>query len=156
MAQGNVPVDGVGRTRLHLTIGVTAHRDLVAAEIPRLRAECRGFFEELQRAFPHLPLRVISALATGGDQLAAEEALRLGIEVMVPLPLPQAEYEHDFEDAEALAHFRELLARSRQRTLPMAPGNTPEAVRERGPARNRQYAQLGMILLHANDTASKR
>ena len=146
MAQGNVPVDAIARTRLHLNIGVTAHRDLVEAEIPRLRAECRAFFVELQRAFPFLPLRVISALASGGDQLVAEEALRLGIEVMVPLPLPQAEYERDFDNALVLAHFRELLGKSRQRTLPMAPGNTVETVRERGPARNRQYAQLGMFV----------
>ena len=146
MTQQRLPVDGVGRTRLHLNIGVTAHRDLVEAEIPRLRAECRSFFVELQRTFPSLPLRLISALAKGGDQLAAEEALRLGIEVMVPLPLPQAEYERDFHDAQALAHFRELLGKARQRTLPLAPGNTPESVRERGPARNRQYAQLGMFV----------
>ena len=146
MAQEQLPTDGVGPTRLHLNIGVTAHRDLVEAEIPRLRAECRAFFEELQRTFPFLPLRLISALATGGDQIAAEEALRLGIEVVAPLPLPQAEYEHDFHDARALAHFRELLAATRPRTLPMAPGNTLETVRERGPARNRQYAQLGMFV----------
>jgi hypothetical protein len=139
-------VGGVGRTRLYLTIGVTAHRDLVAADIPRLRAQCRGFFESLRAEFPDLPLRLISALAAGGDQLAAEEALALGIEVVVPLPLPQAEYEHDFHGAPALAHFRELLARTRPRTLPLAPGNRLDAVHERGPARNRQYAQLGMFV----------
>ncbi|MFT3898021.1 MAG: hypothetical protein QM719_10080 [Thermomonas sp.] len=145
MAQDDAPVDGAG-TRLYLNIGVTAHRDLVDAETPRLRAQCRDFFAGLQHAFPSLPLRLISALASGGDQLAAEEALALGIEVIVPLPLPQAEYEHDFHEAHALAHFRELLARTRQRTLPLAPGNTLGAVRARGPARNRQYAQLGMFV----------
>ena len=146
MAQHDVTAGERGRTRLHLNIGVAAHRDLVDAELPSLRSECRSFFEGLQRAFPELPLHLISALATGGDQLAAEEALELGIEVMVPLPLPQAEYEHDFHDAHALAHFRELLSRARQRTLPLAPGNTLAAVRQRGPARNRQYAQLGMFV----------
>lgn len=140
------PVDRLDRARLYLNIGVAAHRDLVDAEIPRLRAQCREFFEGLRREFPSLPLRLISALASGGDQLAAAEALALGIEVIVPLPLPQAEYEHDFPDAQALAHFRSLLARTRQRTLPLAPGNTLGAVRVRGPARNRQYAQLGMFV----------
>ena len=146
MAQEHVPSGGIARTPLYLNIGVTAHRDLVEAELPRLRAQCRGIFESLQRAFPALPLRLISALASGGDQLAAEEALALGIEVVVPLPLPQAEYERDFQDPQALAHFRQLLAKARLRTLPLAPGNTPGAVRERGPARNRQYAQLGMFV----------
>ena len=88
--------------RIHLNIGVTAHRDLVDAEPPRLRAEVRAFLAGLQRDYPDLPLRVISALASGGDQLVAEEALALGIELVVPLPLPQAAYEDDFEDALAI------------------------------------------------------
>ena len=32
------------RARLYLNIGVTAHRDLVEAEIPHLRGQCRSFF----------------------------------------------------------------------------------------------------------------
>lgn len=131
---------------VHLNIGVTAHRDLVEAEIPRLRAEVRGFLLALRAAFPDLPLRLVSALAAGGDQLVAEEALALGVDLVVPLPLPQAEYERDFEDAATLARFRALLARARVRTLPLAPGNTREAVRGRGHARNLQYAQLGMFV----------
>ena len=35
--------------RIHLNIGVTAHRDLVDADIPRLRAEVRAFLAGLQR-----------------------------------------------------------------------------------------------------------
>lgn len=137
---------GRGPARLRLNIGVTAHRDLVAGEIPRMRAEVRAFLQRLQAAYTELPLQLISALATGGDQLVAEEALALGIELVVPLPLPQADYEDDFEDEASLACFRALLARARVRTLPLAPGNTPGAVQVRGPARNLQYAQLGMFI----------
>ncbi|MEO5629708.1 MAG: hypothetical protein ABIQ62_08075 [Thermomonas sp.] len=132
--------------RLRLAIGVTAHRDLVAGEVPALREAIRSFLKGLQAEFPDLPLRLISALAEGGDQLAAEEALALGIELVVPLPMPQDEYEKDFTDPAARVRFRELLAQARVRVLPMAPGNNLETIAVRGEHRNLQYAQLGMFI----------
>jgi hypothetical protein len=131
---------------LRLSIGLTAHRDLLPEEDGFLRAQVRAFFRRLQADFPHLPLRLMSALADGGDQLVAEEALALGIELMVVLPMPRAEYERDFARPEALARFHALLAQGRVRVLPLAPGNDAEAVAARGPARNLQYAQLGMFM----------
>ena len=95
---------------------------------------------------PGAAVALVSALASGGDQLAAEEAFALGIEVMVPLPLPQAEYERDFHDAQALAHFQEPAGEGAPAHPADGVGNTADAVRERGPARNRQYAQLGMFV----------
>jgi hypothetical protein len=132
--------------RLRLAIGVIAHRDLVASEEPALRNSVRDFLQQLQAEFPGLPLRFISALAEGGDQLAAEEALALGIQLVVPLPMPQEEYEKDFDDPVDLARFRALLAQARVRVLPMAPGNSPETIAVRGEARNLQYAQMGMFI----------
>ncbi|MGV8943052.1 hypothetical protein [Thermomonas sp.] len=140
--EGPAPTD----VRLRLAVGVTAHRDLVAEEIPALRLAMRGFLKRLRAEFPKLPLRLISALAEGGDQLAAEEALGLGIELIAALPMPQAEYEKDFEDPATLARFRALLARAQVRVLPMAPGNTAETIAIRGEHRNLQYAQLGMFI----------
>jgi len=132
--------------RVRLSIGVTAHRDLVPAEEPALRAAVRAFLLDLRARFPALPLRVISALAEGGDQLVAEEALALGVELVVPLPMAQAEYERDFADPAVLARFRALLARAEVRTMPLAPGLTPESIVAPGDARSRQYAQMGMFV----------
>jgi hypothetical protein len=132
--------------RVRLCIGLTAHRDLLPEEEAGLRAAVRRFFERLQRQFPALPLRLISALAEGGDQLVAEEALALGIELVAPLPMPQDEYERDFATPESLARFRRLLAQAQVRHLPLAAGNTMEKIHARGEARNRQYAQLGMFV----------
>jgi len=131
---------------LRLSVGLTAHRDLRPEQEPALRTQARAFFQELRTTYPDLPLQLISALAAGGDQLVAEEALALGVELIAPLPMAQEEYERDFPEPEALARFRHLLARARVRELPLAPGNTLEAIRERGEARNRQYAQLGMFV----------
>lgn len=132
--------------RVRLSIGLTAHRDLLPAEVPALRSAVRDFFRSLQAQFPDLPLRLISALAEGGDQLVAEEAVALGIELVVPLPMAQVEYERDFDDPDALARFRRLLAAGHVRVLPLAPGNSAEAIATRGPARNLQYAQQGMFV----------
>lgn len=132
--------------RVRLSIGLTAHRDLVPEEEPALRAVVRTFFQHLRAQFPELPLRLISALAEGGDQLVAEEALALGIELVVPLPMAQAEYERDFNDANVLARFRNMLDQADVRVLPLAPGITADAIVARGEARNRQYAQLGMFV----------
>ncbi len=133
-------------TAVRLSIGLTAHRDLRPEQEPQLRAQVRDFFLSLRSAFPDLPLRLISALAEGGDQLVAEEALALGIELVAPLPMAQDEYERDFADADSLSRFRRLLAQARVRELPLAPGNSAQAIQARGEARNRQYAQLGMFI----------
>lgn len=141
--KGTGPVQGA---RLRLSIGLTAHRDLVTEEEPFLRIQVRAFLRRLQSDYPRLPLRLISALAEGGDQLVAEEALALGIELIVALPMPRGEYERDFVDPASLARFHALLAQGRVRTLPMAPGNDDATLHARGAARNRQYAQLGMFI----------
>ena len=143
----DVPASALpGSTALRLSVGLTAHRDLRPEQEPQLRAQVRAFFQGLRAEFPDLPLRLISALAHGGDQLVAEEALALGVELVAPLPMAQAEYERDFPDPASLARFRQLLAQARVRELPLAPGNSEVAIRERGEARNRQYAQLGMFV----------
>jgi hypothetical protein len=36
---------------MHLTIGVTGHRDLVADEVPALKEKVRDFFQNLRSEF---------------------------------------------------------------------------------------------------------
>lgn len=75
-----------------LVIGVTGHRNLAPDEVAGIRERVRGLFVDLRAAFPGLPLTLVSALAAGGDQLAAEEALALDMQLVAPLPLPHALY----------------------------------------------------------------
>ena len=91
--------------RESLVIGVTSHRNLVAGEIAALRERVCGALGSLQREFPALPLTVVSALAAGGDQLVAEEALALGARLIAPLPLPRAVYARDFTAAADREYF---------------------------------------------------
>ncbi len=129
---------------MHLTIGVTGHRDLLAEEVPALEKTVRDFFLQLKRDFPDLDLQLITPLAEGSDRLVADVALELGIELIVPLPMPQADYEKDFSSATAIETFRNSLKKARVihlRTLPEASGH-PVTAQDR----DRQYAQLGIFI----------
>ena len=128
-----------------LVIGVTSHRNIPACEIEPIRQRVRDLFAQLQRGFPHAPLMVLSALAEGGDQLVAEEALIAGARVIAPLPLPRAMYAQDFSDS-GRAAFDDLCGRVEVLQLPLLPGSTPADVAARGDARNRQYAQAGTFI----------
>lgn len=74
-----------------LLVGVTAHRDLVPAEVPALEAAVASFLDRFQRVHPDLSVAVMSGLAEGGDRLVARCALALGIPVVAVLPLSLAE-----------------------------------------------------------------
>ncbi|HWU78014.1 MAG TPA: hypothetical protein VN043_16065 [Rhodanobacter sp.] len=128
-----------------LVIGVTSHRNIPAHEVEAIRQRVREFLAQLQRDFPALPLVVLSALAQGGDQLVAEEALAAGARVIAPLPLPRDLYLDDFS-ADAQARFVALCQHAEVLPLPLLPGNTLESVATHGEARNRQYAHAGVFI----------
>ena len=139
-------MDAPTAAKARLTIGLTAHRDLLQSEEPALRAAIRRFFLRLQAEFPQLPLLLVSALAEGGDQLVAEEAIAMGIDVLAPLPMPLAEYERDFSSPEALLQFHRLLAQVEVRELSLQAGIRREDLAIQSTARAHQYAQLGIFI----------
>ncbi len=129
---------------MHLTIGVTGHRDLLAEEVPALKKKVRDFFLQLKSSFPSLELQLINPLAEGSDHLVADVAQELGIELIVPLPMPQEDYEQDLTSPAAVQAFRSLMKNARVihlRSLPESAGLmvSPED-------RDRQYAQLGIFI----------
>lgn len=131
---------------LPLIIGVTSHRNLLPEETEALRALVRSFLACLQQDYPRLPLTVVSALAAGGDQLVAEEALALGATLVAPLPLPLAEYVQDFDDPLVRERFDALR---RHATVIEAPvHDEPPIDGAPAPARSREwhYAQTGIYI----------
>ena len=128
-----------------LVVGVTGHRKLREAEIPALQAQVRDFLLELQRRYPELPVVLLSSLAEGGYQLAAQVALDLGLRVIAPLPLPVELYRDDFDDA-SRAVFERQLQQVEQIAMPLRPGVALADVSVRGVARDRQYAQAGIFI----------
>lgn len=93
-----------------LIFGVSGHRDIVPADVPRLREELGLVFSRFRAARPGIVFQLLSPLAEGADRLTAEVALDLQIKLLVPLPMPQEEYERDFPSPSSLAEFRRLLA----------------------------------------------
>jgi hypothetical protein len=129
-----------------LIVGVTSHRNLIPDEVEALRERVRAFLASLQQQFPTLPLTVVSALASGGDQLVAEEALALGARLVAPLPMPLDIYAQDFHDPVARASFDALR---RHATVIEAPVQD-EALVDGAPAAERprewHYAQTGIYI----------
>lgn len=141
---GEVPIQN-RRGRVPLVVGVTGHRDLLAAEEELIRGRVRSFFEMLMAQFPDLPLLVMTPLAEGADRIAAEVADKLGIPIIVLLPMPEHLYQSDFQGA-SLAEFQTLRGLGECIELPLLPNLAEADVREPGPARDYQYAQLGAYL----------
>lgn len=129
-----------------LVIGVTSHRNIPAREVEAIRQRVRNLFVRLQRDFPHSPLIVLSALAEGGDQLVAEEALHSGARLIAPLPLPRDFYARDFSDAATRENFSALCAQAHVIQLPLLPGHRLIDIAQAGVQRNRQYAQAGAFV----------
>jgi hypothetical protein len=130
-----------------LIVAVTGHRDLVAREMPEIRAQVSDFLNRLLTHYPERGVTVMSSLAEGADQLVAEEALQLGIPVIVPLPMPREIYIADFETAAAREKFTTLLSQAAEIfELPVLPGNTAQSIADHGDNRTHQYAQLGVFL----------
>ena len=129
-----------------LVIGVTSHRNIPAVEIEPIRQRVRELLAQLQREFPHTPMTVLSALAEGGDQLVAQQALDAGARLVAPLPLPREIYAQDFQDNATRADFAALCARAHVIELPLQPGHGAAQVERGSVERNRQYARVGVFI----------
>ena len=131
-----------------LVIGVTSHRNIVAAEMQPIRHAVREFLERLRGDFPAMPLVLLSPLATGGDQWAAEEALAVGARLVAVLPMRRAQYEHDFTSAASRNDFARLCAQADIVEVTSLPGDAAPsriAVAD-GRQRDVAYAQAGVYV----------
>ena len=128
-----------------LIVGVTSHRDLDPALLPALRGQIRDALAGLCAQFPSLSLALLSPLAEGGDRLAAEVALELGGQLIVPLPMPVELYEEDFQAPGSRAEFGRLLARAQVIGLPVAAADV-DALRTPGARRDQRYLLGGLFV----------
>lgn len=130
-----------------LVVAVTGHRDLVPAELPGIRERVREFLERMRSEFPERPVTVMTSLAEGADQLVAELALELGLNIVAPLPMRREVYVRDFESPAARERFESLLARATEIfELPLSRNVQDEAQLGNPEYRAYQYAQLGIFL----------
>jgi hypothetical protein len=129
-----------------LVVGITSHRHIAASDVEPVRQRLRDFFALLKQEYPTLPLVALSALAEGGDQLFAIEALDAGSRLVVPLPLPRDMYVEDFADPAVRNQFDALYQRADVIRLPLLKSQSREALEVQGEARDRQYAKAGVFI----------
>jgi hypothetical protein len=131
-----------------LVLGVTGHRDLRPEDREAVKTALHSIFENLSQKYPNTPLLLISQLAEGADRLAAKAALAHGSELMALLPMSRADYERDFQSAESLTEFAELLNRAQRVVeLPKPPGDAPASEPDLDARRSIQYALAGAAMV---------
>ena len=132
---------------LPLVVAVTGHRDLVDDETDEIRERVRALFSELAQNFPSRRLRLLSPLAEGADQLVAEVATELDIDLVVPLPMDETDYLKDFSSEAYVAKFESLKARASDVfVLQPASGATIDPEENNWTEGERAYARLGIFL----------
>ena len=94
-----------------IVIGITGHRELREQDIPRLRQTVKEQLQAVVLKCPNSPVKLLTSLAEGADQLCAEIALELNIGLIVALPMEIAEYKLDFHSG-ALLNFEKLIAQA--------------------------------------------
>jgi hypothetical protein len=141
--------------RIPLVIGVTGHRDLLDADIDRLKHDVAAILVRLKTDYlgrdGETPMIVLSALAEGADQLVAQVALDLGAVLIAPLPLPLSEYRRDFVErpigSGAIGAFERLLEKAiATPQMPLAPGNEAADIKKFGPKRDLQYREANLFI----------
>ncbi|HEV2043202.1 MAG TPA: hypothetical protein VGR05_00850 [Sphingomicrobium sp.] len=110
-----------------LTVGVTGHRlgaladarraavrDAIGQALEAIEREAMAVFNREAGLFATVPptLTLVSPLADGADQMAAEAGLARGWRLQTVLPFDRATYIRDFDGPEAAARFTALLERS--------------------------------------------
>lgn len=95
-----------------ITLGITGHRDIHPDVFNHISAQLKAVLKHIKQQYPDSPLILISPLAEGADQLAAEIACELQIDLYAVLPMPEEEYKKDFDKTDVTKNFNELLAKA--------------------------------------------
>jgi hypothetical protein len=103
--------------KVPIYFSVTGHRDIPISSHSDVRKIIEEYFKGFKKDYPNTPLFLISALAEGGDRIAANAALNSGVNLVAALPMEQKSYEKTFyddgrESGELIDEFRGLLSRS--------------------------------------------
>ena len=148
--------------RIPLIVGITGHRDLRSEDRDLLKKKVSAVLTDLKRDYlentPDTPIVILSGLAEGADQLAAEVAVSdHGAILVAALPMEDAEYREDFRGKSALspdaeAEFDRLLnLAAAVYEIPYRQGNSRSAVQTNQEQRDQQYQDLAhFIVRHAH------
>jgi hypothetical protein len=184
LVQSDQLANARAKPQLALRVGVTGARNLDQARLPDLHEKVRAALTRIgdeMNALAREPdvvshyagddraackpfLRLISPLALGADRLVADEALRLGYKLYVPMPFSRAEYEQDFTGtnpekmphalpmtaAEDLAEFHALLEKAGSDWMSLD-GDYDKTQGAHEEQRNRAYEAVGRFVVRNSD-----
>jgi hypothetical protein len=109
--------------RMPITIGVTGHRLIAAADLPAIEKAVASILDALKAKAPQTPVVLLSGLAEGADRLVAQIAMeKHGAELCAVLPMSVEDYRLDFATPESKAEFDRLLASARLVVTPESRG----------------------------------
>ena len=132
-----------------LVLGVTGHRTLANPEA--IDRAVRRALQRLRGRYPHTPFVCLSPIAEGADRLVAEAAQDvLDASLVVSLPLPADLYRDDFTASGSHTHF-DALCDDADNVFELALQASREDVRPYEEPRNRQYAQMGALIVEHCD-----
>ncbi len=134
----------LNQAKAPLILGVTGHRKLRSEDLDVLKSRVARVIEELRTKFPSTPFILLSPLAEGADRLVAEVALRMNVQLVVPLPMSIALYERDFPDS--ITQFHELLGKAHT-YFEVSPKYDPHAVETNAKARDLRYEAVGKYIV---------
>ena len=137
--QGNSP----------LIVGVSGHRDLDPAELPRLKDAVAAFLTQIKSYLPDTEVHMVVGMAPGADLLVVETALDLNVQVEAVLPMSLDQYAADFQP-NTLQHLKELLRHPRVHCRELradAQESRDAAPLSSVDARNAMYAKLTDTLI---------
>ena len=126
---------------------VTGHRDIPKELHGSLIEHLKGYFKTFSDTHNKTRIVLMSALADGGDRIAAKAAIGAGIDLMAILPMPQNIYEGTFyENVGSVEEFRYLLSRCKYGIHVLPSEADPEKINE-----EEQYRELGkFFVMHSH------
>jgi hypothetical protein len=126
-------------------VAVTGHRDLRPPDEAPLRCEVGNILAGLRSRMSSTPLLVMSGLAEGADQLAAEVALEQGAFLAAVLPMPLEVYKTTMSE-EAQLRLDKLRAQAAIEIVLPVEGQTDEQLRDSEESRAACYEALALFL----------
>lgn len=115
-----------------LVIAVSGHRNLVPAEVPEIKRLTGEILKTIRAISGATPAAVLTPLAEGSGQLVAREALRLGLQLIVPLPMPKDLYRRGLASDADRWEFDRLVSQAEVFELPLVEGNAWESIAQPG------------------------
>jgi hypothetical protein len=131
-------LDPADQFKIPFMIGVVGHRDLVAAEMPSIRAAATDMLRRIRDDNPDVPLRLLCSMAAGADLLVAEAAADLGISIIAVLPYARRLCRDDLDAGKDCATFDRLCDMGDAVELSLPDDAKPGDIEWPGELRDRQ------------------